>query len=920
MTTSERRHEPTWPFLLILLILFILTATAPRSWRTVERPDPPKPQSGTASANTSAEQKSSRASGLARSTSDHTSYGESAQSAGLADPGLASPVDSEGFQAVGANPSVGDQAVWPDSFSQPGGKALAQADSHETNESNEPEELSGLGPRSLFDKVPSHPADQSSEAAQLWAELGQQPAGAAEPQAQTPQQSLAEQADDALDARHDQLVQQESQQPDAAQQGAQPDQGLIGASSGSPRSPQQTSLWTTPQSLLAMLQPFTQLDQTKEWAIAVQEMVEKLGPAFEEGAGNTRGLIEQLDGAVQRSAIIQLDLNQNQELAAQFRQVRYALIRRVTLWKAIDLVGGLKVELAKLHDGDWRRLSEQVTQVNRRLGNDPAAQGWAEFLGITSLSGVLSEYFADGTPSAQPADQMRELAEVVLTRVDHQQLTAEQRDLLQEPVIADYLNELRFWREGPVTTWRLLQLVEAFETSGLGSDGESILRVFYRLSQSQEEHARWVARCLDYLYRNANVRIVVSAALLERLAPIRPAEVRPLADVILNRPIYGSSTAQSEVSFRLIPDPQRARLALVVRGRVWSKTYSNAGPATVWNDSFARYVAEKPIEITPRGLLTGPAVINVENSLRLRNVSTTFDSIPILGFLTQEVARDQAARYRMAANEEAKWKVAANALHQIESEADSSFEELNQRIAREVFAPLARLNLTPTWVGAQTTAERMVLRLRLGAAMQPGGHTLRPFAPSNSLASCQIHESSANNFLAQLQLEGKTLTIAELQTKLREKLHLPDGDDPEESAHADATISFAARDAIRVEFREGRLAVILSVAELSSAPNHWENFQVRAEYRPEPARGQIQLERDGVIQLIGPKDMRSQIALRGVFSKTFSKNRPWQVSPGVLNKNPRLADLTISQLILEHGWLAFSLGLPSADIAQTPSG
>ncbi|HPU06664.1 MAG TPA: hypothetical protein PLO20_09020, partial [Thermogutta sp.] len=88
-------------------------------------------------------------------------------------------------------------------------------------------------------------------------------------------------------------------------------------------------------------------------------------------------------------------------------------------------------------------------------------------------------------------------------------------------------------------------------------------------------------------------------------------------------------------------------------------------------------------------------------------------------------------------------------------------------------------------------------------------------------------------------------------------------------------------------------------------------------YKPEISHDRIQFVRDGVIQLVGPMDMRSQIALRGVFSKTFSKERPWQVSPGFLEKNPHLADLTVTELTLEHGWLGFSIGTRSAQVNQT---
>ena len=63
--------------------------------------------------------------------------------------------------------------------------------------------------------------------------------------------------------------------------------------------------------------------------------------------------------------------------------------------------------------------------------------------------------------------------------------------------------------------------------------------------------------------------------------------------------------------------------------------------------------------------------------------------------------------------------------------------------------------IDPTSIGMETSADRLTMRLRLAADHQLGAHTPRPRAPSDSLASFQIHESAFNNLVSQLDLNGR---------------------------------------------------------------------------------------------------------------------------------------------------------------------
>jgi hypothetical protein len=253
------------------------------------------------------------------------------------------------------------------------------------------------------------------------------------------------------------------------------------------------------------LQSLTEIEALKPWVVQVVDQVERLGVAFEEESPQVGAILDELQRCVDRSAELQMNLHDTSRTANDFRQARYALIRRLTLWKVIHLAGGLNAELAVTHDADWQRLLQRVAAVNSRLGTGATAQSWREFLNMDAVAEIAQAARKGTTVGSDVEKDIVEVAQRSLARIDREELTAEQRALLRESVFENYLNELRFWKSRGITGAELLRDIETFETKGLASDGERILDHYYRLSQSSEERSQWVGKCLNYLYRNANI-------------------------------------------------------------------------------------------------------------------------------------------------------------------------------------------------------------------------------------------------------------------------------------------------------------------------------------------------------------------------------------------------------------------------------
>jgi hypothetical protein len=253
-------------------------------------------------------------------------------------------------------------------------------------------------------------------------------------------------------------------------------------------------------------------------------------------------------------------------------------------------------------------------------------------------------------------------------------------------------------------------------------------------------------------------------------------------------------------------------------------------------------------------------------------------------------------------------KVWAQAKEQIDREADARLGGLARRLQSTLFEPLASLSLGPAMIAAETTNERAVVRLCLASDEQLGGHTPRPRAPSDSLASVQVHQSALNNVVEQLQLDGATFALPELRRRVAERLHRPEwlrG----ETDNDDVIVAFAPKDAVQVHCWDGRVALTLSVARLEKDPRVWEDFQVRVFYRPQVRGRSAELVREEVMELVGEDlNSRSRIALQGIFAKTFPRQRPLPLVPERIWKDQRLAGVRITQLAIDDGWFALALG------------
>ncbi len=660
--------------------------------------------------------------------------------------------------------------------------------------------------------------------------------------------------------------------------------------------------WRQPNALLASLEQLAEGPQAGPWAAEVRQLLNELGAAVTGGSDSNGPLLRQLQ-ALAEGARALADRVPTEDRARSLRRTAYALSRRLDVWQQV--LGDQRPTPPEPQSNGPDRLQACLDKIDRTLADSLEGRAWREYLLLDQL-----QQWSTSRPASLA------LPEKVLKRLTQVSMTAGQRQFVTSRPVAALRDELRRLTSKPVPTAELLEHVEQYELSGRVSDARLLADDCLNLRYAPDENCRQVAKSLTTRYRNANLRVAVTAELLNRLMPARDPEVAPVRDRVLGMPVYGQSRTSTKVSVMLLPDQRRIRLALLIDGEVAALTRSDAGPATLHNDSMSWYSALKPMRFDLQGLHFAPAEVDVYNRTRLRNVETDFDGIPLFGSLIRGVAKSQHEQKRPEARREIEGKIARRVRDRIDSEAEAQLARVSGNLQSRVLDPLTALSLDPIILDARTDPQRFMMRLRLAGEDQLGSHTPRPRAPSDSLASFQVHESALNNALQRLQLDGNTFTVPELLRHVYTRLGLAElpETDPEND---NVRITFAKKDSIAVRFHEGQIVLSLAIAKLRKSPRQFKNFQVSVHFRPEARGRTVQLTRDGTIRLKGKLRLLEQVAVRGVFTRTFFTKRPIDLTPRRLVDDPKMDGLAITQFVVDDGWIGVALG--PQRMAQRPT-
>ncbi len=598
------------------------------------------------------------------------------------------------------------------------------------------------------------------------------------------------------------------------------------------------------------------------------------------------------------------------QAAVALRRLAHAMARRRVLWQSVDRLHRWQKRQRQAARQRNEELLASALELEQALNRAGAEAAWQRFLLLPELKQQAQALSAEQQRWNRLVGQFLNRVGMLRRDPQYERLPQwEQLRRLQQQLCSCALERFQMIQ--------LPEVAERFERSGDEVSRSVLVQYLQLVEHGSPPEVESLPRELINHWNNTNVRLAVHNRLLAQLVPQAPPRWQRVYETILGIPVRGRSWTTTRVDVRTLPGPG-ARLVITARGLVRSWTQASQGLVTTHERTVARFTARRLVQLSSQGLRSWPTRLELQARSQLDDLETELDGIPLLGDLIREIALSQREELLPEAQAEARWKLRRRIQAQFDRQVDQALAALDRKRVNRLNQLRKRLKLAPLLL-AQTTDQRLVLRLRLAGPDQLGAHTPRPRALAGSWASLQVHESALNNVLDRLQLAGRRFTLPELEQHLQQLLEVPVR--LGEKKDRKAVFRFAQRHPVRVQLSQGQIRLRIGLAELATAKRRWRNLTVEVRYRPVRQGRWYYLQRDGYVQLAGRmRSLGAELVVRGIFNRIFHRQRRWPLYPPAWEQDARMGQLAMTQCVVDDGWLGISLGpLAQLSVAAEPA-
>jgi hypothetical protein len=449
--------------------------------------------------------------------------------------------------------------------------------------------------------------------------------------------------------------------------------------------------------------------------------------------------------------------------------------------------------------------------------------------------------------------------------------------------------------------------LETYERTGDPRLAAHVVEQQRMLANSPASFDRALADAVEQHYRNANVRVAITAQMINRTLKSNRSESRPVRDRIAGAFVRGQSDIFSQSRVELTPANDEWKLKVETSGVVQSNTMADAGSVQLRSRGATDFSGSKSVIVRPDGVHMQESDVGANSHNRLVGVTTDYDWVPLFG----GYARDRAMQEYQARQNRVRTEMEARVTSEASDTLDRDTHEAIERARKNIYGRFTdrfdQYGITLTTIEMKSTPERLVARLRVASNDQLGSHTPRPRALSDSLASMQLHETAMTNMAVTLGLDGQQLTGPELQQKMREqfpKLVLKDSQD----LRRDTVFQFAPTNAVQVHVKDGRLELAIVFDNVQLDGDDMPNVTVHSYYTPSIDGLNAQLARDGALGIEGRFSASERARLHNIFEMVLPVDR--KLTMVHLGDQPdlHLDGLMITQLVLEDGWVGLAIG------------
>ncbi|QDS87937.1 hypothetical protein EC9_21200 [Rosistilla ulvae] len=637
------------------------------------------------------------------------------------------------------------------------------------------------------------------------------------------------------------------------------------------------------------------------WSAKVREVLKELREEPKLATEQSGVLIDRLRSLAD-GGYGMVDENDPLERQRSWVGAAYAVERRADVWHAVwNNLHAAAVGARQERPQAKSNVLELVAELREQVSQTRDTADWQTFL-------MLDEIEAASLGNTTDA-QRRLIAQRYLSRVEYTELSEAQSEWLHKSACKELGETIRSWAHGPVDYVALLDQIEIQETDTLDRDGGRVAATMQTLRFASNQSAYAIAESINRHYRNANLRVSVSAAMLNRMLPEIPSKTEPIRDRVLGASVLGTSRATAELNIRLEPSPNAWQIRLASQGKIDTQTWSKQGPAELKHVGNANFDAGTLIRVDRGGVDVSQPDVKVDADNQLRRLRTQYDGFPVLGPLVREYVKQRHDETRSYAQRYSERRMRSKIGSQLSETLQKQIDEAEQKFSSRLIGPLAMLDLSPTVVDMSTTEERLTVRYRLSGDWQLASFTPRPRAPTHCMMSVQMHQSTLNNAMARLAPQGQAVLV---DSAIRETMQVFgfEGRKATEELPDDVRIQFTSSRPVTVEIHDGRLDLTMRIIRLDQTDGiTLRNFIVKASYIPKIDGLRPTLVRDGHLNISGPRmSLGDRVAVRTIFNKVLSPNRSLELTSEQLRNHPAMEGLAITQFELRDGWIGFAVG------------
>lgn len=664
------------------------------------------------------------------------------------------------------------------------------------------------------------------------------------------------------------------------------------------------------------------------WASWSENVAELVGQLYE-GELDLKQQRELLNTLRKKLAVMQTALNDARyaSLHVPLRSLHSRLSRRVALATAVLETVSLNpdaLRAAALKDSGKQLLSA-VSHLETDLNAIPNGRAWLGYVKSSSLTPIATAGKSD--------DDSQAVLQSVSKRLEStDSLNAEQKKFVARAAFQSLARSIKAYQtvlsesyeeaDPKALRAQLKTLTGALETYEQRDGRQAAQQAHTALAALKTiapDKGHRLAKVVDQLYTNFNLRLIASEGFLNRVVRTERKESGDVSDFILGANVSGKQTTTAHIGIDLKNSNDGALFDITLKGTVRSTTQGVTDKATIYTSGRHEFLASKPVHFDGQTLSGKKTTITVDANNTTTGARTQASGIPLFGQIANGIARNVARQRRAESEAIAESRVSDKVLPRFNKEVDRDLAKANQALKDDVIAKLTKAKMYPSRQQLRSTDTQFQLNSRIMDKDELGGSGVQSAPVSKNNMALQLHESLINNALNHLKLAGRTMSEEELKAEFERGLSeftgrqvsLSDGkpSDPEASTDSGPnTLVFDAHDPIRIQFADGEVVLILRAGFRQKGKDDIPLQQVTVPLKFAVDGNQIVATRGTVkvSPVVRPKNLQIQIARAGVIRKKLERALPERRFERTLTlerKNDPNLQIGLTDINSLDGWL-----------------